>query len=121
MSTRNTHRGLTVLAAAGALLTVAFATAPPADAATIYACVKKRSGAVRIVSQSAKCKKSELKLSWNTTGRNGANGRSGTNGAQGAAGKEGTRGETGPRGPSTAFNVSSAKISWTFQRPWMKN
>jgi hypothetical protein len=90
---------MTVLAAVGALLTVALAAAPQADAATIYACVKKKSGGVRIVSRTAKCKKSELKLSWSTTGKTGARGTNGTNGAngpQGSAGKEGTAGKDVP-------------------------
>jgi hypothetical protein len=101
MSKSNTRRGGIVLASVGALLTVAFAAAPQAEASTIYACVKKKSGGVRIVSQRTKCRKSELKLSWNTSGKNGANGqngqngKNGTNGAPGAAGKEGAKGSDG--------------------------
>jgi hypothetical protein len=104
MSKSNTRRGGIVLASVGALLTVAFAAAPQAEASTIYACVKKTSGGLRIVNQRTKCRKSELKLSWNTSGKNGANGQNGkngtngTNGTPGAAGKEGKEGKEGKSG-----------------------
>lgn len=107
MCTPITRRGITLLAAVGALLTVAFAAAPQADAATIYACVKKKSGTARFVSQKTKCRKSESKLSWNTTGKNGADGKNGANGANGAAGLAGKNGANGAIGPSFAFNTNS--------------
>lgn len=40
-----------------------------APAKTLYACQKKKTGALRIVKKSKKCKKSEKKISWNTKGR----------------------------------------------------
>ena len=81
----------------GALL-AALAVAPSADAATYYACVKKKSGAIRIVSRRTKCRRNEQKISFNSTGisgRNGANGRNGNNGKNGANGTNGTNGTTG--------------------------
>jgi hypothetical protein len=100
---------MTLLAAVGALLTVAFAAAPQADAATIYACVKKKSGTARFVSQKSKCRKNEVKLSWNTTGNNGTNGKNGANGANGAQGPAGKDGAPGAIGPSFAFNTNSGE------------
>jgi len=96
MSKLTTRRGTAVLIAAGALLLAALAVAPQADATTIYACVKKKTGAARFVNQRAKCKKGESKLSWNTSGPAGANG---VNGLNGANGKDGAAGKEGPAGP----------------------
>jgi hypothetical protein len=103
MSVPITRRGIMVLAAAGALLLAVLAAAPQAEAATIYACAKKKGGAVRVVSKKAKCKKSETKLSWNTNGpggKNGANGLNGSNGKDGVQGKEGVPGPFGETLPS---------------------
>jgi hypothetical protein len=95
MSTLAKTRMAVVLGVTVALLLAAFAVAPQADAATIYACVKKGTGAARIVSKKSKCKKSESKLSWSTegpAGRSGANGANGANGKEGSAGKDGANG-----------------------------
>ncbi len=70
-----------------AVLVASFALAPQAGASTITVCVKKSSGAVRLITGKAKCKKGEKKLSWNSKGPAGANGTNGTNGAPGAAGQ----------------------------------
>ena len=51
--------------------------ASAAGATTIYACVNKKSGAVRIVSAKAKCKRTEHKLSWGSTGPAGPAGVTG--------------------------------------------
>ena len=74
------------LALAGLLL------AQGAEASVIHACVKRTSGATRIVSAKAKCRKGEQKLSWNTSGPAGPAGRSGATGAEGKAGANGTDG-----------------------------
>src|SRR5438876_7490706 len=105
MSAPIARRGV-LLAAVGGLLLVAIAAAPVAEAATLYACVKKN-GTTRILSK-PRCKPGETKFSWNITGRpgqNGANGINGLNGKEGTAGKEGAgggkgvTGATGPAGP----------------------
>jgi hypothetical protein len=100
MSRRLTRRAITALAATAALLTAAFAAAPQADASTIYACVKKKSGTARFVSQKTKCRKSETRMSWNTSGTSGKNGANGLAGSQGAAGKEGKEGAPGKDVPT---------------------
>ena len=54
-----------------------------APAKTLYACQKKKTGALRIVKKSKKCKKSEKKISWNTKGPKGDKGDIGNPGAPG--------------------------------------
>ncbi len=85
----------------------AFVAAPQANAATIYACVKKN-GTARFVTKKAKCKKKESKLSWNSEGPAGKNGLNGANGKDGAQGKE------GPAGPANPLTFSPLPLlnSW---------
>lgn len=84
--------------ASASLLIVALAAVPAANAATIYACQKKKGGAIHIVTKKAKCKKGETKLSWNTSGPAGKNGANGTNG------KDGKNGEPGQPQKAVTFN-----------------
>jgi hypothetical protein len=79
-------RGLALTAGA---IAVAGAAASGAQAATIHACVKPKSGATRIVSAKSKCRHGEQKLSWNSEGPRGPAGANGTAGAPGAAGASG--------------------------------
>ncbi|HEY2633021.1 MAG TPA: hypothetical protein VGI26_11665 [Solirubrobacteraceae bacterium] len=91
MKSSNTHRrGISALLVAALLLVAAFAATSSASAATIYACQKKKSGTIHLVTKKAKCKKGETKISWNTIGPAGKNG---TNGANGANGKDGAPGQ----------------------------
>jgi hypothetical protein len=93
MSTSITSRAIALITAAAISLIAAFAMASQADAATLYACVKKEGGSMRLVSQRTKCnRKSERKVSWSTTGPAGKNG---ANGGAGANGKNGTNGTNG--------------------------
>lgn len=73
-------------AVVGAIALLMPAAASAAGTTTIYACVSKKSGAMRIVSAKAKCKHGEHKLSW------GSAGPAGPAGATGAAGKQGANG-----------------------------
>ncbi|HWJ49744.1 MAG TPA: collagen-like protein [Solirubrobacteraceae bacterium] len=73
----------------GALALACLSTAPVASASTLYACVKSKSGATRIVTRKAKCRHGERKLSWNTAGPTGPAGASGSTGATGAPGANG--------------------------------
>lgn len=98
MSTSITSRGVALLAAFAISLIAAFAMASQADASTLYACVKKEGGSMRLVSQRAKCTKSERKVSWSTTGpagKDGAGGAAGKNGSNGANGSNGNNGANG--------------------------
>ena len=83
-------------AGTGALvaLFVALSVASTADAATYYACVAKKGGAIRFVSKSAKCRRSERKISLNSEGLPGRNGVNGSNGVNGANGSNGATGFT---------------------------
>ena len=87
--------------------------AASADAATIYACQKKKGGTIRIVSAKTKCKKSEKKISFNTVGKAGKDGANGTNGSNGAAGTNGTNGTNGANGsagqPQSAISFSVSR------------
>lgn len=75
------------------MLLIALVAATHANAATIHACLNKKTGAVRIVSSKAKCKKNEKTLSWNSEGPAGKNGLNGNNGLNGANGSNGTNGQ----------------------------
>ncbi len=100
------RRPLVSLLAGGVLLLTALATAPWADAATIYVCVKKSNGAMRLVSKSTKCKHGETKLSWNTEGPAGKNGTNGVNGLGGKEGKQGNEGKAGANGAVAGFSAA---------------
>ncbi|HWD10569.1 MAG TPA: collagen-like protein [Solirubrobacteraceae bacterium] len=106
---QTTRRTTAVIVAAGALLLAALAVAPTANAATLYACVKK-SGSAHIYAKKPKCKKHETKLSWSAEGPAGKNG---LNGLSGANGKEGPAGATGPQGPGASTFTFDASASAT--------
>lgn len=69
-----------------------------ADAATLNACKNKKTGALRVISGKAKCKKSESKISWSTTGSKGDKGDAGAKGDKGATGDKGAKGDKGATG-----------------------
>lgn len=69
---------------------------------TIYACVVKSSGAVRIVKAGTACRTKEKKISWNARGEQGPQGPSGPSGAEGPQGPKGERGEKGESAPREA-------------------
>ena len=69
--------------------------ASTAGAATIHACVNKRSGAARIVGAKTKCRKSERRAYWNTAGPAGPSGAPGAPGAPGTAGANGVGADYG--------------------------
>jgi hypothetical protein len=80
---------------------VALAAQPSArrpSNAVINACVKKRSGQVRVVRPGAGCRKNESRLSWNVRGPAGPRGAAGPTGATGATGPSGPVRPAGPPG-----------------------
>ena len=77
MPTPIARRPTVVIAALGLPLLLALAAAPLTEAATISACVKKKGGAVHIVTKAARCKKGETKVSWANGGPAGRTGASG--------------------------------------------
>jgi hypothetical protein len=66
---------------------------------TIYSCVTKNSGAVRIVSATTTCTSKELLVTWNIMGPQGPIGLTGSPGPQGPQGPMGLTGAMGPAGP----------------------
>ena len=67
----------------------------------ITACVKTKTGAVKILSAAQakkKCAKGSKKVTWNVTGPAGANGKNGTNGTTGPTGPAGANGANGTNG-----------------------
>ncbi len=82
------------------------AASPQAEASTIYACVKKKSGSARFVKKSAKCRKGETKISWSSQGPAGKNGAPGP---AGAPGLQGGVGQTGPQGPDAQRIVADQR------------
>jgi hypothetical protein len=77
-----------------------FAIAAPSGSGTIRGCSDKRTGVLRVLSGSKKCKRTERALSWNTKGSPGADGLAGAAGPGGTAGANGKDGGTGPIGPT---------------------
>jgi hypothetical protein len=98
-------------------------SALPAKDGVVYACAKKKGGALRVVSKGKRCKKSERKVSWNSRGvqgpkgETGAPGAAGVQGAAGAVGPDGApgpAGETGPTGPGAGTPVNLVLLSDNF-------
>ena len=86
--------GSAVLIAA-AVPAIAAATATPV---TYYACVTAKTGAIKIVSASARCQAGQNKISWNNKGPQGPMGAPGPRGPQGVMGSTGPVGPQGPPG-----------------------
>jgi hypothetical protein len=74
--------------------------------AAINACVKKKSGLVRVVGSAGGCRKGESRLTWNVQGPAGPRGASG---AAGEIGPAGPAGPVGPAGPPGAKGDTGAR------------
>lgn len=77
--------------------------------ARIFACKKKKTGVLRVVSRRAKCKKNERRLSWGKRGKRGKRGKQGPGGPAGAQGPGGPS-SYAPLGPVT-INSSQGKVT----------
>ena len=86
---------LAALVAASGCVLAGGVAANTAATGKIYACVAKKSGALRVVSKTTPCRTGERKISWTSAGARGA---AGTPGPPGARGPTGLRGPTGPPG-----------------------
>jgi hypothetical protein len=77
----------------------------PDSDGVIHGCYDAKKGDLRIVTDAADCKSSEIAISWSQrgpvgpTGATGATGLTGSTGATGATGSTGATGATGPSGP----------------------
>jgi hypothetical protein len=117
--TTTTHRRLAAVALSLALLSaLLLAATSSAGAATLNACKNKKTGAIRVVGAKAKCKKSEARLSWSTSGEKGAAGSKGDKGDKGDAGAKGEKGDTGAKGdkgdpgqPQKVFKFSASQAA----------
>jgi hypothetical protein len=118
--------GALALLAPAAVLLAALLIAPSAEAASLYACQKKKGGTLRIVASKTKCKKTEKKLKWNSSGTSGKNGKNGTNGtngtngangAPGAQGIQGIQGLQGPPGPGAKRINGTATVAFLTETP----
>jgi hypothetical protein len=89
------------------LVLVAAVAARTAQASTIHACVKPKSGATRIVSGKAKCHHGEQRMSWNTSGPAGPRGQAG---APGTSGPQGTEGKAGTNGAGALFSAVGGEV-----------
>jgi hypothetical protein len=81
-------RKFKVVTAVGFCLAILVITGIPqvSDAGVIYACVDKRTGAMRMVSSATRCTSKETAVSWNQEGPAGPTGATGATGPQGPAG-----------------------------------
>jgi hypothetical protein len=77
-----------------AMLVLALAVST-AGAATIHACVNKRTGSVRFVGSKTTCRKSERRAAWSTVGPAGPLGPAGPPGAAGTPGTNGVGADYG--------------------------
>ena len=101
MAERRPGRAAPLVAAllASIAATAGLAYAAGDSPSTIKACRTKILGYVRVVTTTAKCRRTELPLSWNTIGPKGDPGPAGPAGPVGPAGPSGPAGPAGPRGP----------------------
>jgi hypothetical protein len=98
MAERRPGRAAPLVAAllASVAATAGLAYAAGDSPSTINACRTKILGYVRVVTTTAKCRRTELPLSWNTIGPKGD---AGPAGPVGPAGPSGPAGPAGPQGP----------------------
>ena len=111
MSQIITRPALSTLIASAALGLSGFALTPGAAAATIYACVPKGGGSVRVVSRHARCRRGETKLSWNSQGPEGPDGPHGPTGTPGATGSVGLQGAPGPGARVATLDTASSNAT----------
>jgi Collagen triple helix repeat (20 copies) len=97
-------RAYAALALVGALAISGVAVAASSQSAeTVRACASKRTGELRLLRGSQRCRSTETRVSWNVRG---ARGVAGPAGAQGTAGATGPAGPAGPQGPQGAAGAA---------------
>jgi len=111
MPTTTHRRATAALIAAGAMFGPLLILAPRADAATIYACVKKKDGSARFVTRTTKCRRGETKLQWNSEGPAGPRGATGSQGSAGLQGAQGVQGNPGPEAKIANLKTASSNTA----------
>lgn len=107
--TRPRAAGVTI----AAVLLAALAVASSAHATTYYACLKKKGGAIRLVSSVTRCRHGERKIAFNSQGVPGRKGLTGTRGPTGKNGANGSNGTNGVSGFTSTLPVgASEKGTW---------
>jgi Collagen triple helix repeat (20 copies) len=91
------------LVCALAISGVAVASSSQSGAGTVRACASKRTGELRLLRGSQRCRSTETRVSWNVRGPRGVAGRAG---APGSAGATGPAGPTGPQGAQGAAGAT---------------
>lgn len=94
-----------LIVAIGIMFSTMTATQATPAQSKFYACMKKTSGAIRIVSPTKKCTKQEIKINWGITGPQGIQGLQGDPGAPGADGQDGVDGVDGIDGVDGGYEV----------------
>jgi type VI secretion system secreted protein Hcp len=107
------------------VVVAAFAVPAGAAEAPVRACMKKATGAVRLVSATAACAADETLVTWSRTGPTGLKGatgatgpvgpagQNGQNGLNGQNGKDGTQGPAGATGPQGVAGPAGASAEKT--------
>jgi len=83
--------------------------AAPKKSSKIVACANKTTGVMRY-SKSAKCAKTETKVSWNLAGTSGTAGAKGETGTAGAKGETGTAGTNGTNGTNATLAITQQSV-----------
>ncbi len=99
-----------LIASLGLLFVLAALIIPvQAQQKPIYACYQKNVGMLRIVDSASDCKPSEIAISWNVLGPQGAQGPAGPKGDPGPAGPAGPKGDAGLAGPKGDTGLAGPK------------
>jgi hypothetical protein len=99
-----------------AALAVPLAAPSGAAAKPVKTCVKKKTGAMRVVKKNKRCKRGERKLVLQTKGKRGKRGKQGKTGARGQQGPAGPRGLQGTAGAGFAGPAGGA-LTGTYPNP----
>jgi Collagen triple helix repeat (20 copies) len=115
MAGMTSRRSYAAFALVGALAIsgVAVAASSQSGAGTVRACASKRTGELRLLRGSQRCRSAETRVAWNVSGPRGPRGVAGPAGAPGAtgpAGPQGPQGATGATGPQGASGLGTAYV-----------
>lgn len=100
---------LLLLLPAGLVLGTALSFGQGSSSATVTGCVKKKTGALRVLKAGQRCTRGETRLRWNQRGPRGPAGAAGAPGAAGSKGPAGAKGETGDSGVPASFDEIDGK------------
>ena len=110
--------GAIALVVTGTLLPAAANESQPTaeQSQTLFACVKKKTGEMRMVSPGTECGNRSRLITWDVEGPAGPQGETGPQGSRGSAGSTGPTGpagSTGPAGPAGAAGSNGAAAGFS--------